>query len=65
VIIFLIRALVVVGLGFALFTFVDFATAARLQWWNYSFMWAILFLTGSIVGGLLSLRSNHSVRSSS
>ena len=55
---FLIRALIVVGVGFVLFTSVDVATAALLPWWNYTFMWGILFVSGSIVGGLLALRSN-------
>ena len=55
---FLMRALIVVAAGVALFTSVDLATAARLPWWNYMFMWGILAMTGSIVGGLLALRSS-------
>lgn len=56
--IFVIRALTVVGLGFAFFTSVDLATASRLPWWNYTFMWAVLLMAGSIVGAFFALRSN-------
>jgi hypothetical protein len=55
---FLVRALIVVAAGVALFTSVDLATAAGLPWWNYMFMWGILVMTGSIVGGLLALRAS-------
>jgi hypothetical protein len=42
----------------SLFTSVDLATAARLPWWNFTFMWGILLLAGLGVGGLWALRSS-------
>ena len=55
---FLVRSLTVLGLGFAAFTYVDFATAAPLPWWNFTFMWAVLLVTGMVFGGLWSLHSS-------
>ena len=54
---FLMQLLTVVALGFAAFTYVDFATAALLPWWNFTFMWAVLLVAGMVVAALSSLRS--------
>ena len=68
---FLIRFFIILGLGFAAFSYVDFATAALLAWWKFTFMWAVLLVGGMILAALWTLGSSgkkertnlHSARS--
>jgi hypothetical protein len=56
---FMIRLLLALVLGFALFTSVDLATAARLRWWDFTFMWGFLLMAGLVVGGIWSVTSSR------